>query len=250
MDTDPVSKSRLWKKRLFDAYVSSGQARGTDSTAEKAFSPRKAYMRHLISRHLPSDRATEILDVGCGHGALLHFLAAAGYTKISGIDTSPEQIRLAAKLGVANAHCASALEYVRSLPSKSLDVVILFDILEHLEKQELFDLLDEIHRILRLSGMCLVHVPNGEGLHGMRILFGDLTHRQAFTRSSVRQMFTTIGFSQIEQYEERPIVHGLTSAVRRLVWDVGTIPFRLLLAAETGETKAILSQNVLIEIHN
>ncbi|HEX4321075.1 MAG TPA: class I SAM-dependent methyltransferase [Acidobacteriaceae bacterium] len=250
MTTNQASESIPWKKRLYDAYVSSGQAGGTAPTAETAFLPRKAYITHLISGHFPSSRSARILDIGCGHGAFLYFLAAAGYTNVTGIDTSPEQINLAAKLGIDNAHCAQAFEYISSLAPDSLDVVILFDILEHLERQELFDLLDEIRRILRPGGMCLVHVPNGEGLFGMRILCGDLTHIQAFTQASARQLFTTIGFSRIEYHEDRPIPHGLASTVRRLLWDIGTIPFRILQAAEIGVTKSILSQNMLIKVYN
>ena len=250
MSADRASESVPWQKRLYDAYVSSGQAGGTAGSAERAFLPRKAYINSLISKHFPANRAAQILDIGCGHGAFLYFLAAAGYTKVSGVDTSPEQISLAAKLGIDTAHCAPAFEYVCSLPSDSLDVVILFDILEHLERQQLFDLLDQVRRILRPGGMCLVHVPNGEGLHGMRILFGDLTHIQAFTQTSARQLFTTIGFTRIENYEDRPIPHGLISTVRRLLWDFGTIPFRILLAAEVGVTKSILSQNMLIKVTN
>lgn len=250
MTINRASESIPWKKRLYDSYVSSGQAGGAARTAETVFLPRKAYITHLISKYFPNNRSAQILDIGCGHGAFLYFLAAAGYTNANGIDASPEQISLAAKLGINNAHCAQAFEYISSLASNSLDAVILFDILEHLERQELFDLLDEVRRVLRPGGICLVHVPNGEGLFGMRILCGDLTHIQAFTQTSARQLFTTIGFSRIEYHEDRPIPHGPASIVRRLLWDIGTIPLRILLAAEGGVTKCILSQNMLIKVHN
>ena len=126
------------------------------------------------------------------------------------------------------------------------DPVLFGDVLEHLERQELFDLLDEVHRVLRPGGLCLIHVPNGEGIFGMEIRFGDLTHVQAFTQNSARQLLSATGFSQIRCYEERPVVHGIISLVRGVLWALGTLPFRLLLAAETGSTKAILSENLLI----
>ena len=235
-----------WKKRLYDGYVSSGQAGRFTTSADETFRPRKAYVGHLISKYFPTDKDAEILDLGCGHGAFLHFLSRAGYTRISGVDASKEQIEKAKELGISGAHCQPALEYISGLQPKSLDMVILFDILEHLERQELFDLMDGVHRVLRPNGVCLIHVPNGEGLFGMRIRFGDLTHVQAFTQTSARQLLAATGFSQVTCFEDRPAVHGITSMVRRMIWDLGTLPFRLMVAAETGSTQAILSENLLI----
>ncbi len=41
-------------------------------------------------------------------------------------------------------------------------------------------------------------------------------------------------------------MHNLKSLVRRIIWDVFTLVPRLLLTAETGETRFVLSQNMLI----
>ncbi|HEX5236414.1 MAG TPA: class I SAM-dependent methyltransferase [Silvibacterium sp.] len=247
MRANQTPTSVPWKERLYDKYVSSGQAGTFAANAEQTFRPRKAYINHLIETYFPKDRSAEILDLGCGHGAFLYFLAKAGYKNASGVDTSPEQITKAHEFGITTAHCRPAFEYIRSLQSESLDMVLLFDILEHLERQELFDLLDEVHRVLRPSGSCLVHVPNGEGVFGMRIRFGDLTHVQAFTQNSARQLLTTVGFSQVHSYEERPVVHGTVSLVRRVLWQLGTLHLRLLFAAETGSRRIILSQNLLAQ---
>jgi SAM-dependent methyltransferase len=246
VQVDETSESASWKQRLYANYVSSGQAGAFTASAEQTFRPRKAYIEHLISRYFPSDQSAEILDLGCGHGAFLHFLAKAGYTRASGVDTSPEQVRKAHELGISNAFCQPGFEYISGLQTESLDMVLLFDLLEHLERQELFDLLDEVRRVLRPGGTCLIHVPNGEGLFGMRIRFGDLTHVQAFTQNSARQLLTTVGFSQITCFEERPVIHGVVSLIRRALWDLGTLNFRVLLAAETGLMKPILSENLLV----
>lgn len=247
MRENEILESVAWKKRLYDSYVSSGQAGTFTMSAEQTFRPRKAYIERLISTYFPGNRDAAILDLGCGHGTFLYFLARAGYMRAVGVDTSSEQIGKAHEFGITTAQCEPAFEYIRSLRSESLDMVLLFDILEHLEKQELFDLLDEVHRVLRPGSMCLIHVPNGEGLFGMRIRCGDMTHIQAFTPNSARQMLMATGFSEVGCFEERPVVHGLTSLIRRALWDVGTLPARLLLAAETGATRAILSENLLVK---
>lgn len=237
---------REWKRRLYESYVSSGQAGTIGTDPDETFRSRRAYIQHVIEHHFPPHRAAKILDVGCGHGAFLHFLAKAGYRHAYGIDTSDEQIAKARSLGIANAYCHSAFDYLRGSPDAELDVVLLFDILEHLESQELFDMLDEVYRVLRPGGVCLIHVPNGEGISGMGIRYGDLTHSRAFTQNSARQMLKAAGFSCIICLEERPIPHGVKSLVRRLIWDIGTLPIRLLLTAETGSSKVLLSANILI----
>ena len=243
-----TKSSPAWKSRLYDAYVSSGQAGGQDESikAEDLFLPREAYIRHLIARYLPQNRESHIVDLGCGHGAFLYFLSRAGYTHIEGVDASQEQVELAHRLGIPQAERGDVIEFLMRHKEASLDAVLLMDVLEHLEPQELFDLLDSINRALAPGGICLVHVPNGEGLYGMRVRYGDFTHKLAFTAKSANQIFRTLGFSRVETYEDKPVIHGAKSFVRRVLWDCLTLQHRLLLLAETGAGGAILSQNFLI----
>jgi SAM-dependent methyltransferase len=244
-----------WKTRLYNGYVSSGQANASllDHPAvenpETVFGPRSALLRDIISRHLPRDREAKILDLACGHGAFLHFLRIAGYKNCSGIDISPEQIELAHKLGVSEAYCGDIVYELKRARSGSVDAIMLMDILEHLENDDLFELLDNTFRVLTKDGICLAHVPNGEGLYGMRVRFGDLTHARAFTPRSAGQLFRTIGFAQVECFEEVPVVHGIKSLIQRAIWTVGTAPHRVLLASESGIHRFVLSQNMLIKAH-
>jgi SAM-dependent methyltransferase len=89
-----------WKTRLYNGYVSSGQANATlldhpvVGHPESVFASRRAFLQDIISRHLPQDREAKILDLACGHGAFLHYLRLAGYANCSGVDISPEQIEL------------------------------------------------------------------------------------------------------------------------------------------------------------
>jgi hypothetical protein len=80
----------------------------------------------------------------------------------------------------------------------------------------------------------------------MRVRYGDLTHEQAFTARSMSQAFAAVGFQSIAAFEDRPVVHGVRSLVRRALWDAGTLPHRVLLAAETGTWGSILSQNLVV----
>ncbi|MGC2298192.1 MAG: class I SAM-dependent methyltransferase, partial [Acidobacteriaceae bacterium] len=179
------------------------------------------------------------------HGALLYFLGRQGYSNVHGVDGSREQVEFARQLGIAGVELGDAESFVRSRESESADVVALFDVLEHLTRQEAFDLLTEVRRVLAPGGICIGHVPNAGGIFGARIRYGDLTHEQAFTASSVRQMFGALRFGKTECFEDKPVIHGVRSLVRRILWELGSAPIRLLSIAETGGGGAILSQNLL-----
>jgi len=242
---------KTWKARLYDVYVSSGQAAFRPPTAAAqspaaVFAPFAAQARHFIATYVPPDRDARIADLGCGDGILLHFLLEAGYRHVSGIDVSNEQIARAHGLGLFEARRDDIDTFLASADDRSLDVVLLIDVLEHLTREELFDVLDGVARVLSPGGVCIAHVPNAHGIHGMAVRYGDLTHEQAFTSASMSQAFVAVGFRAVSAFEERPVVHGLRSLVRRVLWDAGTLPHRVLLAAEVGTWGSILSANLVV----
>jgi SAM-dependent methyltransferase len=241
MDADHV-----WKSRVYQAYVSSGQVALCEGiVASEAFLPRKAFISAIIAKHFPRQSTSRILDLGCGHGAFLYFLAMAGYCNIEGVDTSHEQISAAQRFGIVQAKHGQFEEVLRAAEDSTVDVVLLIDVIEHLETEVLFQLMDDVKRVLRNGGKCVLHCPNAEGIYGMRVRYGDLTHERAFTPKSMQQLLRTVGFSDVKYYEDKPVVHGVASFVRRCCWELGSLPHRLLLLAETGTSGHILSQNML-----
>ncbi len=234
-----------WKEILYKSYVSSGPAPVRGETAEHQFRRRRPYLESLIRNHFPENRASRILDIGCGHGALLYFVQQKGYKNAQGVDGSPEQVEFATRIGVSGVQLGDGMGFLRQCGSASAEAISLFNFLEHLTRQEAFDLVAEVRRVLSPGGVCIGHVPNAAGVFGGRTRYGDLTHEQSFTPESIRQMFRALDFEQVQCFEEKPIVHSANSAARRLLWEATTLPFRLLLIAETGTGGYVLSQNML-----
>lgn len=232
-----------WRERAYQEYVTSGQSSFSD--ASHSLSERKPHLQSVIQRFMPAEKEISVLDIGCGYGAFLYFLKQAGYRNLSGVDFSEQQVEIAHELGLPEVMCGSVEDKLAQTPDEAVDVVVAMDLLEHLEMADLFMTLDEIYRLLKPGGKLIASVPNAEGLYGMRILYGDITHYSAFTPRSISQILKIIGFSNIACFESKPIAHGVKSSLRRLIWEVGTLPHRLMLAAETGQTRFVLTQTML-----
>lgn len=233
-----------WQSRLYASYISTGQSTAAVDAVRIRLADYPQYVR-MIKRHVPADRSIRIADLACGHGALVFCLRALGYANVEGVDVSPEQVALAHRRGICEVQCGNMLDVLRG-KERAYDVIFLMDILEHLDRQSVMDLLGAAEKALADRGRLIVHVPNAEGRFGMRIRYGDFTHQVCFTPQSIRQVLAAAGFGRVAVHEERPLVHGVKSLLRRMLWSSLVFQDRLLLLAETGAWGHVLSQNMLV----
>lgn len=210
--------------------------------------PRAPYLLKLIRDHFPASRSAVILEIGCGHGALLHFLRQAGYHNASGVDSSAEQVQEAHRLGIPGVVQADLTEHLKALPDNSLDVLVAIDVIEHFTKDELSRLVDDFYRVLRPGGRLISHQPNGEGPFGSFIRHADFTHESAFTSRSVAQLLIASKFRNVASYEDKPVIHGIKSLGRYVIWEYFLRQiYRFARIVETGtcEADAIFTLNFL-----
>lgn len=241
------SESReTYRSRIYGSYVTARDQPLAPETVA-GFGPRLPYFRRMMSRYFPADKNAAILELGCGHGALVHTLQQAGFHNVRGVDGSPQQVDAARRMGIAGVKEGLVLDALRAETDASLDVVIAFDVIEHFSKDELIALVDEVVRVLRPGGRWIIHVPNAEAPFGSRMRHWDFTHEVAFTRVSLGQLLKASGFSDVMCYEDRPVPHGVKSTVRAALWSVIRVGLLLYTAIETGSTErdAIFSQNLL-----
>ncbi len=104
------------------------------------------------------DGKADILDVGCGAGFLSNELARLGF-RVTGLDASPETIRLARQYDETRSvkyeiGVAERLPY----PGRSYQVVCALDFLEHVENPS--QIVGEISRVLRPGGFFFFHTFN------------------------------------------------------------------------------------------
>ncbi|MCA0449620.1 MAG: class I SAM-dependent methyltransferase [Proteobacteria bacterium] len=238
-----MTSDRL-RKRIYQHYTSATNAPLAPDTVD-GLSPRAAHLNRMIAEHFPADRAAKILELGCGHGALLHFARLKGYTNMQGVDGSPAQVAAARKLGIDGIREGDLQSALRETQNDSLDAVILFDVLEHLTRDEILDTVDAIHRVLKPGGRLILHVPNGASPFGTLMIYSDLTHEIAFTPESLAQLFLASGWRSVESFEDPPATHGLKSKIRSVLWCTIRAGLRFYLAVETGSREhKVLTQNL------
>jgi len=242
----PLDQASIYRDRIYGSYHS-GRSNSNVPDCVGDMAARVRYFRRLAKRHFSRGNESKIVDLGCGYGAFLYALTLDGYRHVRGIDSSAEQVSAARRLGISNVEKREIMPFLAEIESESLDVVLSFDVIEHFTKNELINLVDEVHRVLRWDGCWVLHVPNAEGPFSALIRYADFTHELAFTRVSLDQLLRASRFSKVSCFEDRPIVHGPQSAARYLLWRM----IRLLLlgysAIETGKLDhgAIFSQNLL-----
>lgn len=233
-----VTRADSWRDTFYGQY----------DAVEKVddFDSRYPYLKRMISQHIPKNRDTRIVDLGCGKGTLLHALQLGGYTNLTGVDLSPSQIAVARARSAGRIEQSDGLSFLSQRGPSDFDVVITFDVIEHLTREELMALGQQIFRVLSPGGRWIIHAPNAAGIFGNRVRYADATHEQAFTPESIRQWAEKLAFGKAHCYEDQPVIHGYKSLIRRAIWQLIRTVGAVCIAAESGQTnEVVLSQNLV-----
>lgn len=204
-------------RQLFEKYTSTVVLANANEAALTKNSFRN-FERHILPR-LPVDRRARVLDIGCGYGRYLMALDLAGYRDVYGIDVSEEQITYAQeRLELSNCACVDALEFL-SAQTGTYDVVLLLDVMEHLDVAYTVELCEAVQRALKPGGVFVVQAPNALSPFCPQ-LYADVTHQRAYTADSMEQTLRMGGFHSFEHFATPTPVHGVRSLARRTVCEV------------------------------
>lgn len=152
----------------------------------------RAEFRRRLRRIAPTGARGTLLDVGAATGAFLVEAKAAGFD-VRGIEPSPAAERARARgLDVLHGPIEAA-----ALPAESIDVVTIFDVVEHLVDP--LATLARLRLALRPGGLLVVTVPDFGGwwarTSGSRWPFvTPKEHLQYFTRRTLRASLVAAGF--------------------------------------------------------
>jgi SAM-dependent methyltransferase len=198
------------------------------------------YWDFLLGPYLPLRKTARIADLGAGSGPIVSWLLHKGYTHAVGVDVSLEEVEAARGLGLPVLH--AELNAFLEQHARSLDFIILRNVIEHFHKSEIVQILKLAHQALDDGGAVFIQVPNAESPFGARIRYGDFTHEVAFTSSSISQVLRVCGYQKILVGPVEPWIRGY----RRILWKLVQRTYKCLLYAELGMRQCIVTQDLYV----
>lgn len=197
---------------------------------------------------LPADRDAAILDVGCGPGRVLAFLAARGYRQIEGFDRDPDAVR-AAQARVA-APVTIEDDWARFLDSRTraFDLIVLKDVIYYLPRAEVVDALRAVRRALKPGGRVIVEVFNGAAYTGPFVAYKDDGILWIPTEHVLASFLDRAGFSAVSVHAHVPPARTLKRRAFNLLAGAWRVALRAVYVLERGlaeENPRILTTRIV-----
>lgn len=145
-----------------------------------------AERRYLLGNMIRSLAPGRALDVGAAGGGNTRVLRDAGW-RVAALEYGADGAQVASERGLPVLRADATLLPVAS---ESLDLVVAFDVLEHLVDDDAC--VDDIHRVLRPGGTFLVAVPCDPKLWSEHDVAVD--HVRRYTRKTLHDVLVDGGF--------------------------------------------------------
>lgn len=188
----------IWRNQIYDSYISNifEEAHSRKNEMELQF---RYYKRNYL-RYLSADKRAQILELGTGMGHFYNFCMRSGYRNYAGIDLSSENIAYIKKIinPKARVRQAEICDFLKKAKRETYDAVILNDVIEHLTKDEIFEVLYGVKEILKKNGVFLIKTLNMANpfvsTAGRYIV---IDHESGFTETSMKEVLRICGYKDI-----------------------------------------------------
>jgi SAM-dependent methyltransferase len=155
-------------------------------------------IRRRVEEYLPIfEKASDVLDVGCGRGEFLELLRERGI-RARGIDVNAAMAEVCRGKGL-DAETGDALTYLRALPDASLGGLFAAQVVEHLEPRYLTWLLDAAFDKLRPGAPIVLETINPACWFAFfESYIRDLTHVRPVHPDTLKYLLIATGFQHVD----------------------------------------------------
>ncbi|HEY4475065.1 MAG TPA: class I SAM-dependent methyltransferase [Candidatus Paceibacterota bacterium] len=162
------------------------------------------YKTQYIDRFFPKDKTAKILDLGCSYGLFLDACNRCDFLDYEGVDFDDEAVNYARReFGLKNIFKDDLFKFLNSRPDNNYDIITAFNIIEHIKKERVLEMLDLISRKIKKGGSIYIEVPNGDSPIGIHTFYSDITHEFAYTKSLMIRLLQMAGFEEIKVIPNR-----------------------------------------------
>lgn len=114
---------------------------------------------------------SKVLDVGFGNGSFLAF-AKRNEWDVTGTEVNAELVETAR----SNGFNVELTDNLSIFPDSFFDLIVAFDVLEHIPQDLLPIFIADAKRLLKKGGCLIARFPNGDTPFGLVYQNGDITH--------------------------------------------------------------------------
>ena len=177
-----------------------------------------------------------VLDIGFGRGEALKYAADHGAQKVIGVDFSDDAVAIATDFlhghnVVAQLYCADAVSLIKkwaaTMTNAPVDIAIMLDCVEHIPRQELSTLLQNLRQLMAPRGIIAVNTPiysvdNDVIKEGVKLIAKDSTdtnentagmHCNRYSKRSLKVYMSKLGFTPISEH-----LFACDLSVSRYLW--------------------------------
>ncbi len=172
---------------------------------EDAFRGSREEIRAKLETYLPKfDGQSDVLEIGCGRGEFLDMLRARGIGA-RGLDLNHEMVEVSRATGLDVVE-ADALAYLTALPDASLGGLFAAQVVEHLQPEYLFRLIETAFHKLRPGAPLILETINAScWLAFFESYIRDLTHVRPLHPETLQYLVRASGFSHVEIEFRSPV---------------------------------------------
>lgn len=165
------------------------------------FSLRRKHIRQYDSEFLAftnADTGMSILEIGCGTGIFSRYLRQKGFTDVVCLDVDERLAPALADLDPFQVVFEEAETYVDTISGKrTFDLVVMQDVLEHLQLEKTLSMLKALHTVLAPGGRILIRIPNLSSPWGARFYYGAFDHVTPYSPDRVREIAALTSFQVV-----------------------------------------------------
>ena len=221
-----------------------------DISPDKTYRRKVGYFAHNFKRYVgfAAPESATVLEIGPGLGEFVSFLNRRGVRSIDVVDNDASVLaHLRANFVVRNAYLADDVSAIDAALGQ-YDLIVLTQVLEHLKSLDYPPFIRTLYRHLKVGGAIIVTVPNGSNPLNLYERYHDISHYNAFTENSLKQLVNWCDLPAAEavvQGYRIPPVHPVNVArialQKALHWVI-----RLLIMVNGGVYPAILTPNITL----